>query len=378
MLVAIVIFIISFLVIIHELGHFFAARSAKVNVKEFGLGYPPKIAKLFTWRGTDFTLNAIFFGGFVRLEGEHGPDPEEIGQVEIKKDEWGPFYTKTARQRLKIVLSGVVVNILFAVLSFSAAFSFIGIPQEITDQVRIGTVMDGSPAAEASLPENVNIVEIKTEQQSYQIGTFREVQQAVEENRGRTLTIVTTTECEDLTCSDTTQQFEVYARTQDETPEDQGSLGIVFQNVVFVHYPWYEMLFRGTWVGIKQSFALGYLILQALADMFIGLITQGQVPEGVAGPVGIVHETQQGNIITRDFWNDLGFAAMLSLNLGVMNLLPIPALDGGRALFILLEKLVGKKKIQKIEPYANYAGFVILILLIVFITIQDIGRIIQI
>ncbi len=373
----IVILIISFLVIIHELGHFIAARKSKVNVEEFGLGYPPKIKTLFTWRGTKFTLNAIPFGGFVRLEGEQGPEPDEIDQIQIKKNKWGPFYTKTAWQRLKIILAGVVVNTLFAVAAFAAAFTFLGIPREIPNQVRIGTVEPDSPAAQASLPEEVNILELRTDQQTYQIETIQDVQQAVEENRGQTLTVVATTECEGLTCPEETQEFDVYARTEEETPANQGSLGIVFKEAVFVHYPWYQMIFRGSWFGIKQSVALGVLIIRALTDMFVRLIAEGQVPTGVAGPVGIIDQTQQGNIITRNFWEDLGFSAMLSLNLAIMNLLPIPALDGGRAVFILLERLLGKKKVQKIEPYANYVGFALLILLIIAITVNDIGRIIQ-
>jgi len=136
------------------------------------------------------------------------------------------------------------------------------------------------------------------------------------------------------------------------------------------------MPFRGTWYGIKQAVGLGYLIIQALFQMVVQLAVTGQVPKDVAGPVGIVYEAQQGNIITDDFWSNLGFAGMLSINLGVMNLLPIPALDGGRALFILLEKIFGKKHIQKIEAYANYGGFALLILLILMITYKDIMRII--
>lgn len=377
--VLIVILIISFLVIIHELGHFLAARKAKINIQEFGIGYPPKLLKLFTWKGTDFTLNAIPFGGFVRLEGENGPDLEKLkdGNPKLKPNEWAPFYAKTAKQRIKVILAGVLVNICFAVLAFSIVFSFIGIPKDISDQARIGTVMENSPAAEARLPENVNIVEIQTDQRSYKIKNLFDVQQAVEENQGQMLTIVTTLECDQLKCPKETQQFEVYARTKEETPEGQGSIGIIFQDMIFVFYPWYEMPFRGSWIGIQQAISLGYLIVKALIDMFGRLISTGQVPQDVAGPVGIVYQAQQGNLISQDFWNNLGFAGMLSLNLGIMNLLPIPALDGGRALFIFLEKIFGRKKIIKIEAYANYAGFTLLILLIILITAKDVGTIIS-
>ena len=376
MAVLIVILIISFLVIIHELGHFFAAKKAKINVKEFGLGYPPKIKKLFSWQGTNFTLNLIPFGGFVRLEGESGPESEEKKLDQVKPDKWGPFYTKTAKQRLMVIMAGVIVNLVFGVLAFSIVFSFIGIPTELINQARIGWVLENSPAAEAGLLDNVNIIEIRTDQNTYKITDFTKVQEAISVNKGQNLTIVTSLACDGAVCPQETQEFNVYARTEEETPEGEGSLGIVFESLVYHFYPWYQMPFRGTWYGIKQAVGLGYLIIQALFQMVVQLAVTGQVPKDVAGPVGIVYEAQQGNIITDDFWSNLGFAGMLSINLGVMNLLPIPALDGGRALFILLEKIFGKKHIQKIEAYANYGGFALLILLILMITYKDIMRII--
>ncbi len=375
MQVLIVILIICFLVIIHELGHFIAARRNKVNVEEFGLGIPPKIGSLFTWKGTEFTLNAIPFGGFVRLEGEQGPDEDEVDQIEIKKDEWGPFYAKTGWQRLKIISAGVIINILFAITAFSLAFSFIGIPQSLEDQPRIGFIIEDSPAAQVSLPVDVNIVEIRADSRSFQIDDYNDVIDAVEEVRGQEVTIVTTKTCEEFTCPDETQEFNLYVRTEEETPEDQGAIGIAFQDTVFVHYPWYEMPFRGSWVGIKQSLVLAYLILQALGGMVVRLVVSGEVPRDVAGLAGIVYETQQGNIITDNFWNNLGFAAMLSLNLGIINILPIPALDGGRAFFIFLEKIFKKEKVQKIEAYANYVGFALIVILMILITINDFDRI---
>lgn len=377
--VLIVIFIISFLIIIHELGHFIAARKTKVNVEEFGLGYPPKLATLFSWKETDFTLNLIPFGGFVRLEGENIEDIKKSQKKESisKKNKNTPFYAKAPKQKMIVTLAGVFVNLIFAIVAFSIVFSFLGIPVSLENQARVGLVVPESPAADASLPENVNIVKIEVESVSYQIQNFNDVQQAVQENLGSQLTITATGECDGLSCPEETNDFQVYARTEDETPAGEGSLGIVFQDVVLNFYPWYEMPFRGTWYGLKQAIGLGILIVQALGQMMIRLAQTGSVSRDVAGPIGIVHQAQQGNIISDNFWMNLGFAGMLSLNLAIINLLPIPALDGGRALFILFEKIFGQRKIEKIEIYANYVGFALLITLIITITISDISRIIN-
>ncbi len=376
--ILIVILIISFLVILHELGHYFAAIKTKTNVEEFGIGYPPRILTLFKKKGTLFSLNAIPFGGFVRLEGEMGEDKDQP-QRSVLKEGWQgePFYKKSAKSRMLITLAGVILNILFALVSFSIVFSFVGIPTPLLDQARIGAVEPMSPADEAGLPIDVNILRIETDVQVYEIKNITDVQQAVSDNRGQILTIVTTGVCEGLSCNDSREQYEVYARTEDETPDGEGSIGVGFSEAILAFYPWYQMPFRGTWFGIKQAISLGWLILKSLVDMFVGLFTRGALPKDVAGPVGIVHETHKGNIISDDFLSNLGFAGMLSLNLAIMNLLPIPALDGGRALFILLEKVFGKKSISKIESYANYGGFVLLILLIIAITIKDLGGILK-
>lgn len=382
--VLIVIFIISFLILIHELGHFVVALKTKTNVEEFGFGYPPRLLKLFTFKGVDFTLNAIPFGGFVRLEGEMGPDsmPESKPKnkttpgASFDQPNAGPYYEKNAWQRSAIVLAGVAMNVLFALVAFSFVFSFMGIPTILEGQARIAHIAPDSPAEESGLPLNTNIIEIKSDTKAYEITDFFSVQQAVKENLGKTLEVTVTAQCEGVSCPQEYETYQVYARSEEEIPEGQGSIGVGFEEMVFQFYPWYEMPFRATWYGIKQAIGLGWLILQALTDMLVQLFSKGTLPQDVAGPVGIVHETQKGNIITSDFWSNLGFAGMLSLNLAIMNLLPIPALDGGKFLFILLEKVFGKKTIEKVEGYANYGGFALILILIVAITVKDIGEII--
>ncbi|MBD3250706.1 MAG: hypothetical protein GF381_04025, partial [Candidatus Pacebacteria bacterium] len=290
---------------------------------------------------------------------------------------WGPFYNKSAKRRASVVLAGVVVNIVFAIVAFALVYSFKGIPTPIENQARIGWVAADSPAADSGVEPGYNIVQIQTETQSYQIESIKDVQQAVIDNRGQTLELVVSGPCSQFTCQEELKTFSVYARTDQETPADQGALGIVFQDAILKFYPWWQMPFRATAYGIGQALIMGWLILQALIQLFLDLAAKGQISSDVAGPVGIVYQAQQGNLISNDFWMNLGFAGMLSLNLAVMNLLPIPALDGGRALFIFLEKIFDKKKVQTVERYANYGGFVLLMALILFITFKDIRTIIN-
>jgi regulator of sigma E protease len=384
--VVIVIFIISFLVILHELGHYLAALICGVEVDEFGIGYPPKLVTLFTYKGTQFSLNAIPFGGFVRLAGEYGSqeetNPKDLhrlwSQDKTKKSSSAqPFYLKSIPDRLTITLAGVTLNLLFAVLAFSFVYSFLGIPTQLTGQARVVYIAPDSPAAIAQLPVNVNILKIQTDQTEYIISNPRDVQLAVDANRGKQISLIISGDCQELECSDESQQITVYARTQQETPAGDGAIGVGFTDSVFHHYPWYQMPFYGTWYGIKQSVELGWTILQSLAQMVTRLVRTGSVPQDVAGPVGIVYHAYQGNLISDNFWYNLGFAAMLSLNLSIMNLLPIPALDGGRAVFILLEKVIGKRRLQKIESTVNYGGFVLLLILIITITISDVSQILS-
>lgn len=388
------ILILSFLVIIHELGHYFAARWAKIKVEEFGLGYPPKAITLFTYKGTPFTINWIPFGGFVKMEGEDGTDSiieDTSADLDKKSSESaktataskkkklssvqeGPFYTKSAWQRMVVILAGVVVNFLFGVIAFAIVYSFLGIPTLI-DQARIESVATDSPAALAGVPSNVNVIAIRDGSETIAITDNATGSEAVKARLGKSVVVITTGPCDGLSCQESAQEFPVYIRAEAETPEDQGPLGIRFAGQVFVHYPWYEQIIRGIAVGVEQAVLLGVFILVSLFTIVKQLFQLGQVPTDIAGPVGIVHQAQSQGIFTQGPLMILNFTGLLSVNLAVMNLLPIPALDGGRALFIVLEKFVGRARVQKIEGYANYGGFILLLGLILAVTIRDVWRI---
>lgn len=367
------ILILSFLVIIHELGHFFAAKWAKVKADEFGLGYPPKALKLFRWKGTDFTINWIPFGGFVRMQGEE--PAEETEDKEKKAHKTGQFYQATTYQKLVIILAGATVNFVFGVIAFTIIFSKMGIPEQITE-ARVGIIVENSPAAQAGLPTNVNITAIKHGEEEFVVSTPEEVINAVYEYRGKTVTLVTTGACEQKVCLDEKHEYQIYVRTEAETPENEGAMGIAFDSVVFAFYPPLEMPLRSALYGIEQAFLLGWQIVQAFSGILTDLFTRGKIPQDVAGPIGIVHQAQSTGIFEEGWVTVLSFTGMLSINLAVMNVLPFPPLDGGRAVFVILESLLTKKRTKKIEYIFNYGGYILLLGLIVVITIKDVLRII--
>lgn len=365
------ILVLSFLVIIHELGHFFAAKWARVKTDEFGLGYPPKALKLFRWKGTDFTLNWIPFGGFVRMQGEEEHDDEKKSKGKLH----GQFFQASVYQKLVIILAGATVNFIFGIVAFTIVFSKMGIPQEIIE-ARIGFVAPNTPASQAGIPENVTIIGASYEGQRVNTNTPAEVIDLVYGYRGKTITLITTGQCEQLVCEESVHEYQVYIRTQEETPENEGAMGIGFDNYVLVRYPALEMPFRSALFGIEQAIGLGWQIIQAFAVMLTDLFTHGRLPQDVAGPIGIVHQAQTTGIFDEGWMTVLSFAGMLSINLAVMNVLPLPPLDGGRAVFVILEVLLSKKRTKKLEYIFNYGGYVLLLGLIVIITVKDVLRIV--
>lgn len=374
MAIVFTILILSLLVIAHELGHFVMARKAKVKVEEFGLGYPPLVMKLFKWKETWFTLNAIPFGGFVKLEGEDEVIAEKEELAKAKKSKYKPFYAVTPYQKIAILLGGVVVNFVIGIFLFFIIYFFSGIPTD-TGQLRILEVFSNSPAAQANVQLNTQLLGFRVNDTFFATDDALEVQEVVGQNKGSTITLVTSGQCDGLSCPEILNEYEVYVRTDDELPAGEGSIGIVFDSVALVKYPWYEMPVRAFFTGLEQSIQMGRLIMNALGTVFAQLLGQGKVPQDIAGPIGIVHQAQTQELYSHDWQRPISFAAMISINLAILNVLPIPALDGGRVLFVALGTLFSKKKVSQIEAYVNYAGYLLLLALIVMITYRDIVRI---
>ncbi len=354
MIVSILTFILvlSILVIVHELGHFFAAKRAGVWVEEFGFGLPPRVfGKKFG--DTLYSLNLLPFGGFVKLHGENTED-----QISDPKR---AFLTKSKKVKTAIILAGVLMNFLLGIFAFGVVYSFLGVPRT-TENVKIVEIRDGSPAKNAGMQVD-DIVRTVADKS---VKSNSEFISNVEEYKGKNVDIkVERAGNPDLLT------FTVEPRSN--PPAGEGSLGVVISNTETYFAPIWQRPFYGAYYGFKDAVFWGKLVAGGMFDMVAGLF-RGQVPKDVAGPVGIYALTSQAAKF--GIFSLINFLGILSINLAILNVMPFPALDGGRLLFIIIEAIFGKKVLPKVEAIIHTVGIVILITLILAITAHDIQKLI--
>lgn len=348
--------ILSILVLVHEFGHFISARIFGIRVEEFGFGLPPRAKKLFTKWGTVFTLNWLPIGGFVKLYGEEYSEGDEVVAGEA-----GRFYDKPARIRAVVFVAGVIMNFLLGIFLFATVYSFVGIPEK-TERVRVEEIVAGSPADKTGLKKDDVISGLGMTK----INETSQLVKLVTENAG--------SEIELSVLSKDGAERTIKVTPRKDPPAGQGALGVVLSNVELTKYPWWQMPFRGAVVGLSEAIAWGRDIAYGLGHMAYGLVMGKGVPKDLSGPVGIYQVS--GQVIKQGFLATLQFMGVLSINLAVLNILPLPALDGGHVLFLGIEKLIGKKRKNKIEGYVNTAGMIFLLSAMALITIRDIGRLI--
>ena len=362
MLATVIIFlvILSVLVLIHEAGHFFVAKFFGIKVEEFGFGLPPRAFGIK--RGeTIYSINWLPIGGFVKLYGE---DEAGTGAVKIKeqkisaKDRNRAFFAKPVWQRALVVFAGVMMNFLLAVIIISVLFSVVGV-QTGGDKVIVTQVVSGSPASESGLKAGDTIEYIN----QIQVTDPNQLVTITKQHLGEKLTLkVKTVNSKEETLTLTPRK---------NYPPDQGPMGVaISQNIITQKYPWYKAPFIGTYQALQES----WLILVGLGTVLTQLFTKASVPAGVAGPVGIAELT--GQFVQLGPSALLSFVSLLSLNLAILNVLPIPALDGGRLFFILFEGITRRKVDKKVESYTHAIGMAVLLILIALITLHDIIRLI--
>lgn len=346
--------VLAVLVLAHELGHFMMARKFGVKVSEFGIGFPPRI---WGWRRgeTLYSLNLVPLGGFVRIKGEAG---EHV-------DDEDSFAHKPVWQRSLILVAGVAMNFLLAWFLLSAGFMW-GLPQVVDDlpdgarvaehKVQIMNVLPEAPAAKAGLQFGDAILSINGEE----IATVGAVQQKVGSSGGETLTF-------DIRRGGEQQTVEI---TPLELTETGGyGVGVALVESGIVSYPWYSAVVR----GLEAAAIMTKEIVIAFYQLIHNLLSGGGVSMDVSGPVGIAVLT--GQVARLGFIYLLQFAAMLSINLAVINILPFPALDGGRLLFVLAEKIRrGRGVNRRLEAVIHNIGFLLLIFLVITVTYHDILR----
>ncbi|MFH1186922.1 MAG: RIP metalloprotease RseP [Candidatus Levyibacteriota bacterium] len=350
--------VLSILVLVHELGHFIVAKILKIKVEEFGFGLPPRAFGIKKGE-TVYSVNYLPIGGFVKLYGE---DEAGSGQLKVKgqkekiKDENRAFFARPAWQRLLVVIAGVVMNFLLAVLIISYLFSVVGvsIPGE---KVIITSLVENAPAVKAGL----KIGDIIEEVNGVKITSAKQILDVTKKHLGEEIKIKAKGEDAKV------KNIEITPRK--DYPNDEGPMGIaISQNAEIKRYPWYEAPFVGTMEALKIS----WLIFSGIGMLLYQLVVSGNVPKDVAGPVGIAQLT--GRFAQLGIYPLMSFISFFSLNLAILNILPIPALDGGRLLFILIEVSTGKKVNRKFEGYAHAAGMALLLGLILLITIHDLVR----
>jgi regulator of sigma E protease len=354
MLVSILIFLVvlSVLVLVHELGHFIVARRAGIMVEEFGFGLPPRlIGKKIG--DTIYSLNWLPFGGFVRLHGEQ----EEEGTTDPNASR--AFLNKSKKVRASVVTAGVIMNFLLAILAFAVVYSFSGIPKDM-GKLTVVDVSAGSPAQTAGIVDGDIITKVdnnaitssddfiaKTAALKGENTVF-EIQRQI---NGQTSTI------------------KVSLTPRVNPPSGEGPVGVTITTMVLYYPPIWQRPFYGIYYGFKDAIFWGQTIVVGLWGILVSLF-KGRVPQGVSGPVGIfavTTEAARSGLLTL-----INFVGVLSVNLAILNIVPFPALDGGRLLFIGIEGIIGRRVVPKVEAAIINIGFIILIILIFLITVSDI------
>jgi len=332
--------IFSLLIFVHEFGHFIVAKLAGVRVDEFGFGYPPRLLKLGTWRGTEITLNALPFGGFVRMY-EDDPSVE------------GSLASKGRTIRALVYAAGALMNLFLAVALYSTIFMLGALTPVEAPGAGIYYVAPGSPAEKAGLRPGDTIVSINGQE-------IRDVEDAValiKANLGKPIEIVVRREGELLP--------PMVATPRVNPPPNQGALGVSLDLPLERHtYPF--------WQAIPLGFRTAY---NAIRGIFYGIRAAilKQMPLQISGPIGIYKMTKE--VAKTGLEQLIEFTAFLSVNLFLVNLLPLPALDGGRLIFVLLEWLRrGRRVPPEKEGLVHAIGMAVLIALMILVTFLDLRR----
>jgi regulator of sigma E protease len=342
--VGIFIGILAGLILAHEFGHFITAKAFRVEVKEFGLGFPPRI--IGRKRGeTIYSLNAIPLGGFTKLAGEEDPEaPRSLAG-------------KPTGVRLLVLSAGSLMNFLAPLALFTIAFM---VPHNVVmGKVVVDEVAPNSPAAEAGINDGDTIISINDKP----VNNTGDLQRYIQLNLGREIEITVT--------SDNLNQESFRLVPRWRPPEGEGAIGVAVTTVDATTVRQSEPAWRAVPLGAATCVETFVLFKNGLLSMITGA-----TPVEVRGPVGIAEMT--GEVARAGLSPLLEFTAFLSINLGLINIFPLPALDGGRIAFVLLEKARGGKRIPpRTEGLIHLIGFALLIGVIIAITYNDITRIIS-
>lgn len=383
MLLAIGLILFLLLIITHEMGHFLVAKRNGVKPEEFGIFFPPKLWGKKMKGGWDFTINALPLGGFVKLKGEHDSDTEE-----------GTFGAASDKAKAKIMLAGVAVNLVTALVLFTF-LALVGMPKIIDDQftvksdtivtkqqVLVGYMDEGSPAAKSGLRLRDNLISIGNGTRTVSLAD-KKLSDVTREFAGQKVTVTYERAGERQTAQAQLRTQETVEKSQ-KTDKPVGYLGIAPQQVTVQRSTWSAPVVA---VGLSAQLTKLTLVglghaLQGLGGIIAGGITgnttarqnaQTEASSQVSGPLGIFFVLKDGSGLGWLFM--LFIIAIISLTLAIMNVLPIPALDGGRLYMMLASRLTKQKRLTPaMEERIVMSSFLLLLALIALITIVDVKR----
>ncbi|MFA4996063.1 MAG: site-2 protease family protein [Patescibacteria group bacterium] len=357
MILTIVVFllVIGVLILVHEFGHFIMAKKVGVKVEEFAIGFPPR---LFSKKKgeTEYSINAIPLGGYVKM----------LGELEHSKDKRA-FENQTPGKRFSIAVAGVVMNLILAwvilTIGFAAGMSPIvsspdAIPgKKLSSEIIFADVSPNSSAEKAGILSGDVAISATS---SGELVEFSSLDQFDKYNSDHKNQVVKYQIKRDG------NTIEKEAALSDDS---DSQLGVAIIEKAVIRVPWY----KAPYVALHETYEIVKLTFEFFGSFVSKLFSTGTVEEGVGGPVAIYVYT--GMAVKAGAMVLLQFVALLSINLAVINILPFPALDGGRLVFILLEKIFKKRVVkEKVENTIHLVGYALLILLIVAITYRDIAN----
>ncbi len=356
--------LLSFLVLIHECGHYFAARSAGVIVEEFGFGLPPRAKTLFHKGGTRFSLNWIPFGGFVRLQGENA-------SAERERRTPGSFAHASIPARVMILTAGVFMNLVCALIIFTAGFAFW---HWIPTYVSLDSMKEAASYGEITLAPGVHIAKVQPDGTAAKAkvpapsillsvdGTEVFVpSDVIDAQQGKQKVTYVLRRAKEGT--QTTEEISLVV------PVREGKTGVEIEFSPDITSP-RRSLPRAFVLSLREAKVTTVQTVIGIAQLFRSLAWHGSVPEGITGIVGIARLTHSS--VQEGLLSYLRLMAVLSLSLAILNILPFPSLDGGRLLFVVIEAIAHRPAPRRFELITNTVGFLVLILLIVLVTFNDI------
>jgi len=365
MSIVVFILVLAVLIVVHELGHFFAAKMSGVRVDEFGIGFPPRALSFKPKKGeTRYSLNWIPLGGFVKIFGEEVSEDSATGP-----DSKRSFINKPSRTQIWILVAGVLGNVLAAWLFLSVGF-MIGLPASVEtydskfvsdSHVEVTTVLPDSPAQLAGLSAGDKILAFSRGEEEKEIVSTSDVNEFIGSN---TNSIEITVERQGVV-----EQVSVSPAMG--IIENSAALGIGIDKIGIVSLPPHIAVWEGGRVSIKLLGAIAVGLWNLIGDAVTGSADLSQL----TGPVGLVGLVGEAGAL--GFRYLLSFTAFISLNLAIINLIPFPALDGGRIVFVLIEKLKGSPIRPRVANTLNTIGFALLILLMLVVTYNDIINVVN-